>query len=167
METNDVISSQYRAALDMLAQAVVRCPDPMWDNPAHKNRFWRLAYHAVFYTHLYLHRSEADFVPWEKHREHVQFMGTLPWPPHDPAPAGEPYSKDEILAYLDLVRAEVPAFLAGVDLDAPSGFDWVPLNKLELQLYNIRHTQHHTGELCERLGEGANIDVDWIGLRHE
>jgi hypothetical protein len=28
----------------------------------------QIAYHALFYTHLYLQPAEADFVPWEHHR---------------------------------------------------------------------------------------------------
>jgi hypothetical protein len=35
---------------------------------------------------------------------------------------------------------------------------------LELQLYNIRHLQLHTGELCERLGT-TGVDVEWVGAR--
>jgi hypothetical protein len=50
-----------------------------------------------------------------------------------------------------------------LNLAAPSGFDWLPMNKFELQIYNIRHVQQHAGELMERLGARANIDVDWIG----
>jgi hypothetical protein len=47
--------------------------------------------------------------------------------------------------------------------EAPSRFAWIPLNKLELQFYNIRHIQHHTGELFERLGARANVDnLRWI-----
>ncbi len=51
-----------------------------------------------------------------------------------------------------------------LDLAGASGFDWLPMNKLELQFYNIRHLQLHTGELCERLGTEAKIDVAWVGM---
>jgi len=33
---------------------------------------------------------------------------------------------------------------------------------MELHLSNIRLLLHHTGELCERLGIHAHIDVDWM-----
>ena len=26
------------------------------------------------------------------------------------------------------------------------------------------HRQLHVGELCERLGSAANIDIEWVGL---
>jgi hypothetical protein len=50
-------------------------------------------------------------------------------------------------------------------MDGPSGFYWIPMNKLELQFYNIRHLQHHTGELCERLGKTGAVEIGWIGTK--
>ncbi len=52
---------------------------------------------------------------------------------------------------------------AALDTAAPeSGFFWLPFGKLELQFYNIRHLQHHTGELFERLG-AVGVTLDWVG----
>ena len=163
MEIKAVIQSQYLAALEMLKQAIVRCPETMWHDPAQKNQFWHMAYHALFYTHLYLQPTEKDFVPWEKHQAESQFMGPVPWPPHHTPQIDEPYSREAVLVYLVLCQAQVREQVAKLDLAAPSGFDWLPFNKLELQFYNVRHLQQHTGELCERLGTQAGIDVDWVG----
>ena len=58
-----VIRSQYLAALAMLREIVTRCPEQLWHTPETKNQFWHIAYHTLFYTHLYLHRSESDFAP--------------------------------------------------------------------------------------------------------
>jgi hypothetical protein len=52
----------------MLKEAVTRCPEELWDDTAYKNRFWNIAYHALFYTHLYLQPNLEAFSPWEKHR---------------------------------------------------------------------------------------------------
>ena len=49
-----------------------------------------------------------------------------------------------------------------LDMEGPSGFDWLAVNKFELQLYNIRHIMQHTGELSDRLGTRFAIDVEWI-----
>jgi hypothetical protein len=49
-----------------------------------------------------------------------------------------------------------------MNLGDTSGFFWLPFSKLELQLYNIRHIQHHTGQLIERLREQKDISVEWI-----
>ena len=67
------------------------------------------------------------------------------------------------MAYLAIVRKLVEERVPALDLEAASGFEWLPFGKLELQLDNLRHLQHHTAELYERLGAQAGIDMDWIG----
>jgi hypothetical protein len=32
-------------------------------------------------------------------------------------------------------------------LERESGFRWLPFSRSELHVYNIRHVQHHTGQL--------------------
>jgi hypothetical protein len=163
MDTKKVIQSQYLAALEMLKQAVVKCPDSLWNAAEDRNKFWHVAYHALFYTHLYLQDAEKDFRPWEKARNEYQFMGAMPWPPHNLPKIGEPYMVEDVLAYLAIVRKQVQARVPALDLEASSGFEWQPFGKLELQFYNIRHLQQHAAELYERLGARAGIDLDWIG----
>ena len=69
MDVKSVIKSQYYAAVEMLRQAVIQCPDDLWHNEGDKNLYWHTAYHVLFYTHFYLQPKEEDFVPWEKHRD--------------------------------------------------------------------------------------------------
>ena len=73
MKTKQVIISQYLATLEMLKQAIVKCSDSMWNDQAHKNRFWHVAYHALFYTDLYVRSSEKEFSAWEDHRDEYEF----------------------------------------------------------------------------------------------
>lgn len=154
MNIKDSLKSQYQASLEMLRQAIVKCPDSMWDEREYKNVFWQVSYHALFFTHLYLQPSQKDFVPWAKHIKEHRDLGNKP--------TGEPYSKEEILEYLDICQQQVEEQVAVMDLDAPSGFYWLPPDKLEQQIYNIRHLQLHTGELCERLGAKGEVEVGWI-----
>ena len=37
--------------------------------------------------------------------------------------------------------------------------------KLEHQLIAIRHIQHHTAQLMDRLRAAENVGVDWVGAR--
>jgi hypothetical protein len=166
MDTKKVIQSQYSAALEMLEQAIEKCPQRIWVAAEDKTKFWRIVYHALFYTHLYLQDAEKDFQPWEKARAEYQFMGPVPWPPHNMPKIGEPYSKEDMLAYLAFIRKQVQERVPALDLEASSGFGWLPFGKLELQFYTIRHLQQHTGELYERLGVRAGIDLDWIDSAH-
>ena len=157
MDTKASIQSQYLATLEILKKAIEQCPDEMWADPKPKNKFWHIAFHSLFFTHFYLHRTEGDFVAWEKHRDEVVSLS-----PSDDPEAVEPYSQEEVLEYLAFCREQVKEKVASSDLAAESGFHWLPFNTFEKHLYNIRHTQLHTGELCERLGQ-AGIDVEWVG----
>jgi hypothetical protein len=154
MDTRAVIQSQYLAALEMLHLILEKCPDALWDRAEDKNRFWQVAYHTLFYAHLYLQPSLESSVPWAKRRKGA----------HNLEDESEPYRKEELLEYLDFCREQVRQQVPLVDLDAPSGFEWLAMNKLELQLYNLRHIQQHIGELSERLGKEASLDVDWVDI---
>ena len=114
---------------------------------------------------MYLQESEAQFVPWNKHRNNYQFMGPLPWPPHTKPEIDHPYSKEEILEYFDLCRRQAEEKIPSMDLDAGSGFYWLPFKKFELQIYNIRHIQHHTGALIDRLRTIEDIGIDWAAAK--
>jgi len=150
MNTKQVIQSQYLAAPAMLKQVIVLCPEALWNAPGSQDEFWRKSYHALFYTHLYLQNAEKNFTPWVKH--------------HDPD-GGVPFTKEEVLAYLSFVENQVLESVHVIDLDGVSGFYWLPFSKLELQFYNIRHIQQHTGELYERLGSSENIKLDWVSTQ--
>lgn len=166
MDIKEIITSQYLAALAMLRQAIATCPSELWDSPADQNKFWHVAYHALFYTHFYLCPSENEFEPWAKTRKDYQFMGPTPWPPHTRPVTDQPYSRADLLEYVDFCQARVTPWLAVTDLGAAeSGFHWLPFGKLELQIYSMRHLQQHIGELCDRLGERAGVEIDWVGAK--
>ncbi len=161
----DVIRSQYHAALEMLRQAVEKCPEALWDDPVDKAAFWHVAYHALFYTNLYLSETEATFAPWPRYRETYNLLAPAPWPPYPGPEITEKYTPADILEYAAFCDEQVDALIPALDLEAASGFEWLPMSKLELQIYSIRHLQQHTGELMERLGSRAGVDVDWVGMK--
>jgi hypothetical protein len=165
MDYSSVICSQYWASLEMLKQTIVKCPLSVWDNPDDKTKFWHIAFHTLFYTHLYLQDSGQEFRPWAKHRKDYQFLGKLPWPPYTKPVVDVPYSLEDVLAYQAFCQEQVEERVPLLNLEAGSGFDWLPFGKLELQFYNIRHIQQHTGELMERLGTCADIELDWIAWK--
>ena len=156
MSPTAVINSQFHAALDMLEQTIQRCPDAVWYDDAPKNKAWHIVYHALFYVHLYLQPTLEDFVPWAMHRDEANRMPTT----------SAPYSKDELLEYLAVCRAEVDRCTAILNLEAASGFHWLPFGKLELQFYSLRHLMMHIGEVADRLG-AQGIEVDWRGIKKQ
>ena len=73
-----------------------------------------------------------------------------------------PYTQAELREYAEFCHGEIDRRTPSLDLEAPSGFYWLPFTKLELQFYNIRHLAHHTGQLSERLRSHANIGLPWV-----
>jgi hypothetical protein len=149
-----VLKSQYHASLAMLREAIERCPPAEWLSTDHKNAFWQVSYHTLFFAHLYLQRDEAAFRVWEKH--HGKDDGT----------DGEPYEQGEVLDYWEFCDRIVDDAVDALDLDrADSGFSWYRISKLEHQFVNIRHIQHHAGQLVDRVRSAANVGVRWVGAR--
>jgi hypothetical protein len=159
MTLQTILKSQYHASLAMLREAIQACPPGLWASDQYVNPFWRVAYHALFYTHLYLQPSHTAFVPWEHHRPEVNRLGANP---DGASPA--PYALVEIAAYCQICEDMVDAAVDALDLAAPeSGFPWYRMSKLEHQLVNLRHLQHHVGQLTDRLRQAANRGVRWVG----
>jgi len=161
MTATESIARQYSSALAMLRKAIELCPEDLWLSGS-PNRTWHIAYHALFYTHFYLAPSDTEFVAWEHHRPESNYFGTVPGKPNASLQIHEPYTQAELLQYADFCRHEIEKQTATLNLEAASGFYWLPFDKLELQLYNIRHLAHHTGQLAERLRSQANIGISWV-----
>lgn len=163
------LKGQYHAALTMLGDAIRLCPDDLWASGAHKNACWQVAYHTIFFAHLYSQVSDAAFVPWEGHRANAQYPDAIPGPPDpdsDLPLLPEPYSKKEALSYCQWCRARIDDWVDAIDvLSRDSGFSWYPISKLEHQMVNLRHIQHGAAQLADRIRAHAGIGVDWAGSR--
>jgi hypothetical protein len=157
-DLRSILKHQYHAALAMLEQAIRCCPDDEWTSPAHRNASWQLACHVLFFTHLYLQPNEAAFRPWKG----------LPGSAADPDPSTslEPHPKEQVLEYWRFCDDLVDSAVDGLDLESPdSGFYWYPVSKLEHQVINIRHVQHHAAQLADRVRSAADLGVGWVSTR--
>jgi len=52
MNLSEILVSQYQASLEMLKQTITRCPEPLWNSPGDKTKFWHIAYHTLLYPSL-------------------------------------------------------------------------------------------------------------------
>ena len=166
-ELKRILKSQYHAALAMLRSAVEQCPDELWYDATPTNAFWQVAYHTMFFAHLYLQPNEAAFRPWAEHQGNVQHGDGIPGPadPKSPLPLiPTPYSRAQVLAYGEFCDAMIDDTVDTLDLEsATSGFYWYAMPKLEHQMVNIRHIQHHTAQLADRLRARLDVGVRWVG----
>jgi hypothetical protein len=93
-----------------------------------------------------------------------QYLGPLPSSPGREPVIGEPYSKAQLLDYWRQCDEMVDPAVDRLDLDAPdSGFWWYKMPKLDHQVLNVRHLQHHAAILGYRLREAGGKPVDWFG----
>ena len=146
-----VLKSQYHASLAMLREAIERCPPEEWLSTSHKNAFWQVSYHALFFAHLYLQRDEAAFKLWEQHRGEGDGI------------AGEPYTQAQVLEYWEFCDRMIDDAVDALDLDGTeSGFSWYRMSKLEHQFVNIRHIQHHAAQLIDRVRSAADVGIGWV-----
>jgi hypothetical protein len=168
-ELRSVLKSQYHASLAMLRQPIERCPDDLWLSKEEINSFWQVAYHTLYFTHLYLQPNEAAFRPWKHHQANVQHEDSFAGPP-DPNSTlpliPEPYTRAQVLEYWDVCDAMVDDAVDALDpLSPESGFSWYKVSKLEHQIINIRHIQIGAAQLGARLRSKLNIGIDWVGSR--
>ena len=162
----NALTGQYEAALTMFHEAVSRCPDDHWEGNVGNYPFWHVAYHAIYYTDLYLSPHLDSFQPPAFHREYYQFFGRPVPPSNEPFVADIPYDRETILAYVQhcrqkvsrSVEAETPESLRG-----PSGFWWYKIPRFEFHLNNIRHLQHHAAQMSLYLKRTSGIDIEWVG----
>lgn len=134
-----ILWSQFGASVDMLENAVTTCPANLWDT---ESRFWYIVYHTLFYLDYYLSEEPDSFMPPEPFTlSEFDPTGILP---------ERVYSKEELLHYLAHGRAKAHDLISRLteELAAKRFINpYKNLSILELLLYNMRHVQHHNGQL--------------------
>lgn len=149
---------QYGAAIDMLEDAIKLCPDHLWTAVLWKDtddlrygEFWFVAFHTLCWLDIFLTGSEEGFVP-----PHPFTRTALP---------EQPYTKEQILAYLGRCRSKCRSTIEALtDEQAQQRcvFAWMEPSFLELQLYSLRHVQEHAAQLSLVLGQHDVDGFDWI-----
>jgi len=157
MDIQSALKGQYHAVLGMLKGTIEKWPVELWEKTDGEMPAWRVAYHAIYFTHLYLGKDNESFVKWAKHRDPYQRFG--------PVKEGEaivPYTKAEIMEYWQICDAMIDAAVDKLDLERQEcGFSWYQMPKLDHQFVNLRHTQHHVGILIARLRRLTGQEVKW------
>ena len=161
METN-IVSSQIRAALRMLRRQIEACPDDLWNREVDHNPSWVLAYHTLYFAHLYLSPSEDTFEPYERQVYGHAGYGKTDLGNWTELTQDDVFAKPDVLAYCDYIDGRVSEWVESTPFDAASGFHWLKFSKAEAHLYNLRHVQHHAGQLAERLRQEEDTGGGWV-----
>ena len=152
-----IIWQQFGAAIDMLENALLACPDQLWSDRSQPLEFWYVFYHTLFWLDLYLSGSVEGFAP------------PAPFTLDELDPAGllpeRPYTKDELQTYLAHGRQKCRATLEALTDEQAGqrcGFSWGEVSFLELLLYNMRHVQEHASQLNLILGQKIGSAPGWV-----
>lgn len=160
MDTNLKTSlwKQFGAAIDTLDDAIMLCPDNLWtavvwkdDEDARYGQFWYIATHTLVWLDLYLTGTAEGFAP--------------PAPFSRSALPDQPYTKDQVRAYLARCRGKCRATIEGLTDERARQlcrFNWMEPTFLELQLYCMRHVMEHAGQLGYFLGQNNVAGIDWV-----
>ncbi|MDD4051419.1 MAG: DinB family protein [candidate division Zixibacteria bacterium] len=149
---------QFGAAIDMLDNAMLACPDHLWTDRSRQPEFWYAAYHTLFFLDYYLSDSSEGFAP------------PSPFTLTELDPAGvlpeRVYTKDELRAYLEHGRRKCRAKIAALTdemVHQHCGFERRDMSIAELLQYVMRHVQHHAGQLNLILRQTIDSAPQWVG----
>jgi len=151
---NEAIRNQLVASIDMLENAIKKCPQNQWNTD---RRIWYNAYHCIFYIDYYLTRDPQNFNP-------PDLFTLSEFKRIDPPRV---YNKEELLSYLKFCRAKAKSILENIDQIGLLE-DWKKekaiknYSFLEIILYNLRHIQHHAAQINTWLRIEIDDAPDWI-----
>jgi uncharacterized damage-inducible protein DinB len=148
---------QFGAAIDMVENAILACPDNLWEDRSKQPEFWYVAFHTLFFLDLYLSDSDEGFAP------------PPPFTLTEMDPAGRlperVYTKQEIESYLKHGREKCRSTIETLTDEKTRqrcGFDWLDLSLAEMLLYNMRHVQHHAAQLNLILRQNTDSAPRWV-----
>lgn len=148
------LSQQFGAALKMVENAIVFCPDHLWDTP---RNYWYQAYHVLFFAEYYLSKDPANFQPPPPF-DGSEFEDRMP---------NRVYTKAELLHYMAHCRDQFHRFIPDVK-DHGTQYRWINSSKtmdysyVEILLYNMRHLQHHAAQMNLILREEGAEVPEWV-----
>jgi hypothetical protein len=148
---------QFGASIDMLDNAILACPDPLWrvrlwDEHSQRpelSEFWYIAYH--------LSGKVDGFVPPAPFTlDELDPAGILP---------ARPYTKDELRSYLGHCRIKCRKTIEDLT-DSQTRkrckFSWGEVSFFGLLLDTMRHVQEHAAQLNMLLGQKNGWDPGWL-----
>lgn len=163
-----VLWNQFGASIDMLRDIIAVWPDPYWNL---SNRVYYLCYHTFLFLDYYL------TIPPTTYTAALPF--TMISPEKIPAYAVDDllpaklYTKQELLDSLQTCRQKCRRVILGLSketleqtwIDRPddiAGSSTLKYSVLEILLYNLKHVQHHVGQLNLLLREETGQAVAWV-----
>lgn len=144
---------QYGAAFKALEKIINICPDEFWEDLTNGPELYKIIYHTLFFTDLYLSSTKdesEDFNPKFSHAEDFRSSKEN----FHPKEWERSLSKNEIMSYLKDLKVKGRKRIEDLTIEqlvTNSLFNWHGSSLLSSLLYNLRHIMLHIGALQVRL----------------
>ncbi len=152
-----ILWPELGAAIDMLENALLACPDGLWGDPSREPQFWYVVYHTLFWLDVHLSGSVEGFAPPAP-------FGLEEFDPAGPLP-DRTYAKEELRSYLAHDREKCRATIEALTEETAARrcvFGWGEVSFAELLLCSMRHVQHHAGQLNLILRQATGSAPRWV-----
>ena len=149
----DICKNEYYALIEMLYKAINLCSEELWDERTETPPFWQLAYHAIYYLDFYLGESP------KKHEQRFDVKENLD------ERMERILTKKQLKDYLIAIKKKcnrVLESLSAEKLEGKNSYYWTGPTLAHRLIYNIRHTQHHIGQLNLKLRQNGDDAVKWV-----
>jgi len=168
----DCLRKNFGAAIDMLTNIVVLCPDELWEKD---RKIFYMAYHTVIFLDYYLTHPVREFHPGLPYT--IGDPDNLPAEAVDDVIPDRHYTKEEFVGWLTSIREKCKRVILSAS-EEELAERWIQdeeieihglcpslvvnYSVLEILFYNFRHVQHHVGQLNLMLREKADMATEWI-----
>jgi len=157
IDLRTILWQQVGAAILMLENALVACPEEVWSDRSQQPEFWYVVYHTLFFLDLYLSGTTEGFEPPPPYNlDELDPRGLMP---------ERVYTKAELQDYLKHGREKCRAVIEALTEERagePCRFPWGEMSFAELLLDNMRHVQHHTAQLNLILRQQTDSAPRWV-----
>jgi hypothetical protein len=162
----------FGAVIDMLHHAIDSCPDDLWQG---EKKFYYLSYHTTIFLDYYASYPVKDFNPYLPYT--LWDTEQLPSGAIDDVIPADTYSREDLLNYIGRVKEKCRRLILGmptasfharwieddeVELHGLCPPSLVKYSILDILFYNLRHVQHHVGQLNLLLRQKTNSAPAWV-----
>lgn len=159
----DATLGQLHAALRTLAECVERCPDEVWTESVYELKFCQAAFHALFFTDLYLGNSFDELKQQAFHKQHASVFRD--YEEYSPKKPECEYERAWVKLYVQHCRDKATHVINAETKETlvqEIGFEWLDITRAEMHIYTLRHLEHHAAQLILRLRQqGVDIGGGW------
>ncbi|MGB5242691.1 MAG: DinB family protein [Lutimonas sp.] len=159
----EIVWNQFGAGIDMFINVIASCTDNYFEqNP----RFHFIAFHGAIFLDYYLTVPPNKFSP--KLSFNQKEPRDRPKEAIDDLIPDKVYNRNELLEYVKQSREKCRQLIFSLtdeklkerfkEGDKPDDMDY-PI--LEILLYNLRHTQHHTAQLNMMIRQDLDKHMEW------